>query len=240
MKKSEVLKLIKSSSLPADVKEYCANIMSGGLSSSLKTALRKNSGETIRSVDGILTDGAGILACSKEEVLFATGFNKNNRSPARFESALAEIRAAIFLEAEGFTDLNLIGTGAKKTADIRGTRNGKDYVFEVCCIQTTIDLTSVDYLADNSGTLRKFSKKPVDYLELKYDKKARQMKSSRKEYGCACGGLIFAVDPYNLSVSADKAGIKELARGLHERKNKPSNTHICILSGSDGCVFPDW
>ncbi|MEI7482719.1 MAG: hypothetical protein WCK75_10280 [Elusimicrobiota bacterium] len=240
MNKSEILKLIKSSGLTADVKQYCSNIISGGLRSSLKTALRKNAGEVIRELDGILTDGSVILACSKEDVLFATGFNKNNKSPARFESALAEIRAAIFLAAEGFTDLNLIGTSAKKTADLRGTRKGKDYVFEVCCIQTTKDLTSVAYLADSSGALRKFGKKPVDYLELKYNKKARQLKSSRKEYGCACGGVIFAVDPYSLSAFADKSGLNELARGLHERKNKPLNTHICILSGGDGCVFPAW
>jgi len=240
MSKPEILKLTKSSGLPADVKEYCTSIVSCGLSSSLKTALRKNAVEVIRSLDGILTNGAGILACSKEEVLFSTGFNKNNKSPTRFESALAEIRAVIFLDAEGFTGLHLIGTGAKKTADIRGTREGKDYVFEVCCIQTTGDLTSVAYLTDSSGAVRKFGKKPVDYLELKYDKKARQMKSSRKEYDCARGGLIFAVDPYNLSAFADKSKLMELARGLHERKNKPLNTHICILSGSNGCVFPGW
>ena len=220
--KPEILKLIGSSGLPEGVKRYCADMVSGKLCSSLKTALRTNAVAVIGNIDRLLTDGSGILARSKEEILFATGFNKNNVSPERFEAALAEIRAVAFLHAGGFSGLKLIGTGIKRTADIRGVRGGKKYVFEVCCIQTANDLIS------------------ADYLELKYDKKVRQVNSSRKECGCACGGLIFVMDPSGLSASADAPGYKDLARELYARKNNPPATHICILSGSSGCVFPEW
>ena len=234
--KRGILKLLESSGLPADLKLYCAAIVGSELSSSLKTALKKNAAGVIGNIDSVLADGCRILGLPKEGVLFATGFNRNNTSPERFESALAEIRAAVFLHAGGFRDLRLIGTGIKKTADICGTRRGKKYVFEVCCIQTADDLACVD----NSAALRKFAKKPVDYLELKYDKKVRQVNSSRKEYNCDSGGLVFVVLPYGLSAFADGSRLKELAGELYARKNNPRAIHICILSGSIGCVFPEW
>lgn len=241
MTKREILKLIEASGLPAEVKKYCANIAGGGLRSSLKTALKKNPGVVIGNIDGLLTAASSILARSKDELLFATGFNRNNGSPERFEAALAEIRAAVFLHAGGFSDLKLIGPGMKKTADIYGTLGGEKYVFEVCCVQTAAAPASIDHLYDKSGVVTATSgRKQVDYLELKYDKKVRQVRSSRKEYGCARGGLIFVVDPSGFSAFADGAGLEELARELYVRKNKPSSTHICILSGGNGRVFPGW
>lgn len=240
MTKPEILELIESSDLPGSVKRYCANILGGGLRSSLKTALKKNAGAVIGNMERLLAAASPILARSKEELLFATGFNKHNTSPERFEAALAEIRAAVFLHEAGFSGLELIGTGIKKTADIRGVRDGKKYVFEVCCLQTANELASVDYLIDDFGTPVKSGKKPVDYLELKYDKKVRQVNSSRKEYGCAGGGLIFVVNAINFRRFTDGSDLEELARELYARKNEPPFTHICILSGGFGCVFPEW
>ena len=240
MTKPEVLKHIRSSGLPEELKRYFENIVNGKLSFSLKIALRRNAGDVTGNIDRLLTAASSILARSKDEVLFTTGFNVHNASPERFEAALAEIRAAVFLHDGGFKDIDLIGPGMKKTADLRGTLGNKKYVFEVCCIQTTGDLTRVDYLRDKSGALRKFGKKPVDYLELKYDKKMLQVKSSRKEYDCAGGGLIFVVDPSGPAAFAQAPELKQLARELYERKNRPQLTHICILSGANGCVYPDW
>ena len=93
------------------------------------------------------------MGCSKEEAMFITGFNKNDMAPARFEAALAEIRAVVFLHREGFNELSFIRQGSGTSADISAIRGGKNYVFEVCCLQA--------------------EKAPgrVDYLELKYDKK---------------------------------------------------------------------
>ena len=240
MTKAEILKLIESSGLPAELKRYCSWIVSGSLNSSLKAALKKEPAAVIGNMDELLCAGSAILRRSKEELLFATGFDRKNTSPERFAAALAEVRAAAFLHTEGFTDLKLIGTGMKRTADICGERAGKRYVFEVCCIQTTRDLSSVEYLADSAGRLRKFGKVPVDYLELKYDKKMRQVNSSRKEYGCAGGGVMFAVHPYGFYTRVKRAELDKLARGLYERKNRPAATHICLLSGDVGCVFPEW
>ena len=240
MTKPEILKIIGVSGLPENVKRYCANIAGSGLRSSLKTALKENAAAVIMNLDSLLAAAGVILGCSKEDILFATGFSSRNASPERFGAALAEVRAAVFLHAGGFRNLKLIGQTAKKTADICGTRGGEKYVFEVCCIQTTGDLTSVEYLSDKSGARRRYGKSPVDYLELKYDKKVRQVNCSRKEYGCARGGLIFVVEPYGLSASAGNPALEKLARELYARKNDPAGLHICILSGLTACVFPEW
>ena len=162
------------------------------------------------------------MGCSKEEAMFITGFNKNDMAPARFEAALAEIRAVVFLHREGFNELSFIRQGSGTSADISAIRGGKNYVFEVCCLQA--------------------EKAPgrVDYLELKYDKKKRQLNSSRKKLGCERGGLIFVSKPADFYGSVDEAALRELAGGLCAKKNNLPFTHICLLSGNKGSVFPEW
>lgn len=215
---------IEESGLAGSVKEYCAGIIRSGSGSSLKDALKADAAKVIENIDGLLTAVGDILGCSKEEVLFTTGFNKNNMAPERFESALAEIRAAKFLHNEGFSGLKLIGAGAKKTADIFGVREGWKYVFEVCCIQRKDELTAA----------------PSDHLGAKYDEKLVQVNSSRKEYGCERGGVVFVTDPYNLFTLTDDADLKKLAGEVHARKNKSRFVHVCLISGNSGAVFPEW
>jgi hypothetical protein len=221
MDKPGALKLIESSGLPGDVKGYFANVVGGSVSSALKAGLKKNPSALIKNIDRLLGAGSGILGCSKEEVLFITGFNKNDMAPERFEAALAEIRAVVFLHREGFCDLRFIACNGGTSADIAGTRGNQNYVFEVCCLQTDNDFSA-------------------DYLELKYDKKNRQLNSSRKKYKYERGGLIFATRLAGLEGVARKDDLKKFALGLYERKNNPPFTHICLLSGDEGSVFPEW
>ncbi|HAF96185.1 MAG TPA: hypothetical protein DER10_04790 [Elusimicrobia bacterium] len=143
-------------------------------------------------------------------------------APERFEAALAEVRAVAFLHREGFGDLKFIAQNGGTSADISGARGGQKYVFEVCCLQADNGINS------------------VDYLELKYDKKKRQLNSSRKKHKCTRGGLIFAARAAVFESSACKADLRELAGGLYTKKNNPPFTHICLLSGNEGSVFPEW
>ena len=222
MDKPGALKLIESSGLPKDVKWYFARVVARKPHSALKAGLKKNPAALIKNIDRLLGAGSGIVGCAKEEVLFITGFNKNDMAPERFEAALAEIRAVVFLHREGFCDLRFIAQNGGTSADISGTKGDQNYVFEVCCLQADKDINS------------------VDSLELKYDKKKRQLNSSRKKHKCERGGLIFAAKPAVFEGFAHKAGLRELACALYARKNNPSSTHICLLSGDKGSVFPEW
>ncbi len=224
MGKAEILERIERSGLAANVKGYCAGIIRSSLSSSLKDALKADAAKVIENIDALLTAGGEILGCSKEEVLFTTGFNKNNMAPERFESALAELRAAVFLHREGFSGLKLIGAGAKKTADIFGVRDGLKYVFEVCCVR------------GKDGP----SAAPAGHLEAKRDAKLVQVNSSRKEYGCERGGVVFVTDPYGLAAFAGDNELKKLAGALHAGMKKFRSVHVCLISGVRGAVFPEW
>ncbi|HAH31235.1 MAG TPA: hypothetical protein DCL44_02855 [Elusimicrobia bacterium] len=222
MDKPGALKLIESSGLPKDVKWYFVKIIGRKAHSALKAGLKKNPAGLTANINRLLTSGSKILGCSKDEVLFITGFNKNDMAPERFEAALAEIRAVVFLRREGFSDLKLIARNAGTSADISGVRDRQNYVFEVCCIQAYDKMSS------------------VDYLELKYDKKKRQLNSSRKKCGCKRGGLVFAATPSDFEGCADEADLLELAGELCAKKNIPALTYICLLSGNKGSVFPEW
>jgi len=227
MGRTAILQKIEASGLAGGVKTYCAGIMRGNLSSSLKDALKVDAAKVITNIDLSLAEGGEILGCSKEDVLFATGFNKNNRAPERFESALAEIRAASFLHREGFSGLKLIGQSSKKTADISGVKAGRKYAFEVCCIQKKGDLSSAGG-AD------------LDRLAAKYDEKVMQVNSSRKECGCEGGGVVFVINPYNFLTFTDDADLKTFARRLYAGKSRSRSVHVCLISGDSSAVFPEW
>lgn len=224
MRRAEILELIEKSGLAGSVKEYCAGVIRSGSGSSLKDALKADAAQAVENIGRLLAAGGDILGCSKEEVLFATGFNGNNRAPERFESALAELRTAEFLHHEGFVGLKLIGAGAKKSADLFGVKSGRGYVFEVCCLRRHDDPAAV----------------PAAHLAAKRDDKLVQVSSSRKEYGCEGGGIVFVTDPFTSSAFAADPGLKKLARGLHAGKSGSRSVHICLLSADGAAVFPEW
>ena len=223
MRKKEVLAAIDNSGLPARVREYFARAAGGKEPSALKTALKKDTAGLVRAVDGLLAAAGETLGLPKGEVLFVTGFNSNDLAPERFDAALAELRAALFLQGEGFRGLGFLPQAKGTSADISGQRGARPCVFEVCCLRAG------DGLAPAAGV-----------LGLKYEKKKKQMNCARKKTAGARGGLFFAADPLGIASAEDKAALKELARALYEEKKKPPLTHICMLSGAQGAVFPPW
>jgi len=224
MGRAEILARIEKSGLPGRVKGYCSGVIKSGSGSSLKAALKADAGKTIENIEGLLSAGGEILGHSKEEVLFTTGFNTNNKAPERFEAALAELRAAEFLRREGFSCLKLIGAGAKKSADLFGVRDGLKYVFEVCCVRGRGGLAAA----------------PAVRLEAKLDAKFVQVNGSRKEYGCERRGVVFVTDPYGLSAPASAGELKKLAGELHAGKSGARSVHVCLISGGSAAVFPEW
>jgi len=222
MNKAGLLKLIGASALPAALKAYLGGVLARNLPSSLRAALKKDPEGFIAGAGGLLR-GAGLaLGCAGDEALSRSGFDGNNLAPDRLEAALAEMLALAFLRSEGFFSLGFIGRGAGKTADISASRGGLNYAFEVCSARTAE--------ADLS----------VDFLELKYDKKIRQARASGKKGGLDRAGLILVAGPPSFSGFIPDERLAGLARGLYERKNRPPSTHICLLAGGGGAVFPGW
>jgi len=227
--------IIDASPLPGQVKEYLLRASLLKTRSPIKTAAGKDPAKFIIILDDLLTAAGAALGCSREEVLFVTGFNKNDFAPGRFAAALAELRAAVFLAGEGFTGLTLLRQQASLSTDLAGARAGRDYVFEVRCI--TAGAARLAYLCKKNGAPRPPGPDAVKYLRLKYEKKIRQVNCTRRRTGREHGGIIFALE---LDGPADQFALGELAAALHLAKNSPPFTRICLIAGETGAVYPAW
>jgi hypothetical protein len=222
MKKEGLLKLIGDSALPAALKAYLAGMLVRKLPSSLREALKKEPEAFLAGTAGLLREAGLALGCSGGEALARSGFDAANLAADRLEAALAELLAVVFLRSEGFSALGFIRRGIGKTADISAERGGLHYAFEVCSTRTA------------AGALS------LDFLELKYDKKIRQAKVSSKKRGPGRACLVLAAGPVSFRGFFPDEELAALARGLYERKNRPLNTHICLLAGGRAAVFPPW
>ncbi|HNW43269.1 MAG TPA: hypothetical protein PKI19_02120 [Elusimicrobiales bacterium] len=240
MRKKELLACIAASALPADIKEYCARAAAMKTPCGLKAALRLDPAAFIKDLGGLLAAGGAALGCPAEELLFRTGFNKNDMGPGRFEAALAELRAALFLAGEGFSGLTLLRQGAATGADISGRLAGQTYIFEVRCLLAGGGAGPLDYLFNGAAASAGPGRDAVKYLSLKYEKKIRQVNSSRKRTGGKYGGVILALAPAVFSGGPAASALRALAEAVYRARHSPPFTHIVLLAGPAGAAYPAW
>lgn len=222
MDKAGIQKLIAACGLPEGVKLCLNGAVAGPGGSALKKALKKDPSALLSGIASLLGAAAAVLGLPPGSVLFVTGFNANNRAPDRFEAALAELRAAVFLSAHGFTGLKLVEQSASRTADISGTRAGLNYIFEVC------------RLRDNGAPAG------AKRLSLKYAKKISQVKVSRKKCGCALGGLVLLDGQLRFGPFVPDPGLLALAGEVLAGKNGAGNEYLCLIRGDGYAVRPCW
>ena len=222
MNKAGILELIARCGLPEKVKACLAGAASRTEGSAIKKALRKDPGGLLAGIADLLGAAAAILGLPGESALFVTGFNANNTAPDRFEAALAELRAAVFLASQGFEKLELVEQSGSRTADLAGTRAGQRCVFEVCRLRDE---------GVPAGVKR---------LSSKYDKKISQVKVSRKKYGCALGGLVLLDGPLGFGPLVPDPALYVLAAEVRSGKGAASAEHLCLIRGNGYAVWPDW
>lgn len=221
MNKAGILELIARCGLPGKVKACLAGAASRTESSSIKKTLRKDPAGLLSGIEELLNSAAGVLGLPAETVLFVTGFNANNLAPGRFEAALAELRAAVFLASQGFEKLELVEQSGSRTADLAGTRSGHRYVFEVCRLRDD---------GVPAGVKR---------LSSKYAKKISQVKVTRKKYGCALGGLVLLDGPLGFGPLLPDPALLLPAAGVCAGRDGRAE-HLCLIRGDGYAVWPDW
>lgn len=182
-----------------------------------RAAARKDPEGFGRELRLLLQAAAGLFGCTAEEALFLTGFDKNDTTPARLEAALAELRAAVFLESEGFSGIRPLARSAGKTADLAAERGGRRYVFEVRWV---------------SGG---FGADAVRRLKAKCRRKAAQAGTAAKKSGASARGVVLVEGVR--SGAGSSARLAETALAVSPAAN---GAHVCLISGRGSAVCPPW
>lgn len=221
MNKAGILMLVARCGLPEKVKACLAGAASRPGGSAIKKALKKDPAALLSGLGDLLGAAGAVLGLPGESALFVTGFNANNTAPDRFEAALAELRAAVFLASQGFEKLALVEQSGSRTADLAGTRDGHRYVFEVCRLRDD---------GIPAGVKR---------LSSKYAKKISQVKVSRKKCGCALGGLVLLDGPLGFGPLLPDPALKPLAAEVCAGKDGRGE-HLCLIRGNGYAVWPEW
>lgn len=239
MNRAAVQKAVAEAPLPVQVKEHLSALLAGGADSDFRRELKASPARLLADISRLLSRAAGLTGIPKEKVLFATGFHPGNLAPARFEAALAELRAADFLAGEGFSAVSLVPGARGKTADITARRGGNTYAFEVRCV-TGIEVSDAGTCFDGEGRIKPAGEKAAALLVKKYRKKMPQAAVSKKKAGFSHCGLVLAAGVIDLSPFIRAGGVTMLARAVYERTGSRPREHICLLAGGNTGVFPGW
>ncbi len=188
-------------------------------SPALRAALKKDPSLS-PALAALLARSGRLFGCPAEEVLFLTGFDKDDATPGRLDAALAELRAADFLHLEGFTDIVPLARSSRPTADLAASRGGASYVFEVRWVGGGFGGDVVKKLSDKCA------------------KKAVQLGAAIKRTGADAGGLIF-VAGLPLGGQSGAAGLSEAAEELREKAGR-GRRHICLIDGRSSAAYPEW
>lgn len=182
-----------------------------------RAAARRDPAGFGRGLDRLLRGAARLFGCPAGEALFLTGFDKRDTTPARLEAALAELRAALYLESEGFSAIRPMPRAAGRTADLAAERGGKKYVFEVRWV---------------SGG---FGPEPAKRLKAKCRRKAAQAGTAARKSGASARGVVLVEGV--LSEVKSSGRLAETALAVSPAAN---GAHVCLLSGGDSAVYPPW
>lgn len=180
------------------------------------------------------------LACdatglSTDDLLAGADFNYRDMSPARLDSAFAEIRTINYLKEQGFESIQLLEAGKHKKADILATFQGEKFVVEV-----KNSIFSADKRAE-PFQLR-------DWLigRTLYDGETSQLEETSELTGANRTILVGVIDTLSSIALNTHDDYREAAKLTWEKLNGKDGFHVAFVTGKgaagygkDDCVFPD-
>lgn len=205
------------SALPAPVRA-CLRAAGPGL----RSAAKKGPAGFVRNLLDLLSASSSALGCGAGEALFLTGFDGSDGTPGRLDAALAELRAVLYLKSEGFNDVCALPRAAGKTADLRATLAGEEYLFEVRWVR--------------GG----FGAEPAKRLSAKCLKKAAQLRAALKKAGAGRGGMIFVAEPLGFGRFGASRALASAAASVILPARGGIKMCVCLISGDKAAVFPPW
>lgn len=223
--------------IPVQFIEYTKYILENPDNGRYHEALFETPSAVIQSIGFLFRDAGKIVGLSPKELLEQSSFKKNDYDPSKISSLFAEFRVIIYLNIEGFTDIQILREGKKKRADFCANKHSCKYAIEV---------TNAGHNAKD-GRWRHDDIVNLLINKLKVEGKYKQLEETRDKEGCDKMALILVID------TIDKVALNlpyeylNMLQEAWERFGKIDQLHLSIVTGrvplgygKDDVVFPAW
>jgi hypothetical protein len=211
--------------IPRSVTKHARVVVSKSIPCSLLRSLREDPGLTSNALERTFRRAGQILDAMPEEVVQATDWSPNDLDPNRFDAMLAELRAIVFLDDEGFSSIRLLASKGHKKADGTAMRGETKYAVEVACCTTF-----------------KHPPELAPFVAGKYNDKRDQLEATAQVE--RCDGSLLVLVFVDLSQTALVTRNDNLEAGIKpawQESGLPMTTHMAVVAHpDDNCVFPPW
>lgn len=221
--------------IPKQLSLYVEKCIAEGHTNRLVEAVLKNRSQVFVNINKMFQLASDVTGLSPDDLLTRTDFNNRDMSPARLDSAFAEIRTINYLTEQGFENIRLLKAGKHKKADILATLRGVEFAIEV--------VNSIF-----SANKRVEPSELRDWLvgRVLSDGKTDQLEITSEQSSVIRTILVGVVDTlYSIALNTH-SDYCEAAKLTWEGLKRKNGFHIAFVTGrgaagygSDDCIFPD-
>jgi hypothetical protein len=222
--------------IPKELVKFVALCIEEGTTNRLVQELQLNEAATADALDGFFLRSSEATELDPAAVLSATGFSWRDLDPSRIESAIAQLRAIFFLDAQGFTDIKLIPTQAGRSSDMVAIRGKRKFAVEVA--------NSI-YGASSRFTSEQLASWAFSRWES--EGKNAQIEATSQEHGCERGAFIAVISTQNAAALQTHPEFSQAAALAWDYIGSPQHIHVCMVTGReapgygpDDAVSPPW
>lgn len=223
--------------IPVQFVKYTKYILENPDNGRYYEALLETPSEVIRDIGYLFRDAGNIVGLSPKELLEQSSFNKNDYDSSKISSLFAEFRAIIYLNIEGFTNIQILQEEKIKRADFCANKHSCKYAIEV---------TNAGYIAKR-GRWRHNDIVQLLLNKLEIEGKYKQLEKTRDKEGCDKMALILVIDTLDKVALNLPYEYQNMLQDAWERFGKIDQLHLSIVTGrvslgygKDDVVFPEW
>ena len=237
LRPSQFTQLLESKeNVPPELAKYISLCIEQGQTNRLLRELIHDAPATLDGLDRFFRQAAQATGLSPTAVLSATGFSWRDLDPSRIESAIAQLRAIFFLDAQGFTELILIPAREGRSSDTTAILREYKYAVEVFnSIYDASERFSSQQLADWA------------FSRVESGGKKSQIAATSKEHSCTRGAFVAVISTQPAAALQTHPQFLKAARLTWEYIGSPSHLHVCMVTGRvalgygpDDAFYPPW
>lgn len=159
----------------------------------LLAAVRADPAAAFESLARLCEKGLAVTGLALDELFRRTGLNPADRRGRRLDAAVAELRAAGFLDALGFTAVTpLAPDDGRPRADFTAERLGERWAVDARCASRDL-LPDGSFLRPPGGAALPYPTL-FDYLIHCREEKAAQLARTMADEGCTRSAILVALD----------------------------------------------